>query len=421
MLYQLHEMQHAAVAPMRLMAQTVHAMFSHPWLPLSYTHTARSIAASAEVFERITRQYPKPAFNLPTTTIDGRPADVVEEVSLHLPFCDLLHFRRDLDGQAVVREDHPRILVVAPMSGHYATLLRGTVEALLPDHDVYITDWHNAREVPARHGKFCLNEYVQYLREFLTHLGPNTHVMAVCQPSVPVMAAVSLMSEDKDPNRPASMILMGGPIDTRRSPTAVNEFADTHDMRWFETHVLHTVPIGYPGHGRLVYPGFLQLSGFMSMNMDRHMNAHLHYYRHLIRGDGDSAEKHREFYDEYLSVMDLPAEFYLDTIREVFKEHALPEGRLVLGDRRVAPEAITDVALMTVEGEKDDITGAGQTVAAHDLCRNLPDSLRKHHLQPKVGHYGIFNGRRWREEILPHVKEFIRAHDKGAADGKRAA
>jgi poly(3-hydroxybutyrate) depolymerase len=229
------------------------------------------------------------------------------------------------------------------------------------------------------------------------------------------------MSEDKDPNRPSSMTLMGGPIDTRRNPTAVNDFAETHDMDWFANNVLHTVPIGYPGHGRRVYPGFLQLSGFMSMNMDRHINAHLHYFRHLIRGDGDSAETHRDFYDEYLSVMDLPAEFYLDTIREVFKEHALPEGKLVLGGRLVAPEAITDVALMTVEGEKDDITGAGQTEAAHDLCRALPAALRKHYVQPKVGHYGIFNGRRWREDILPHVKAFLRAHDKGAAGRKTAA
>lgn len=406
-LYQIHEMQHAALAPMRLMAQTMHSVFSNPWMPFAYTNTARSIAAGAELFERVTRQYPKPAFGLDHTHIGGHAVAVHEEVVASLPFCDLLHFARDTGPK-----DDPRLLLVAPMSGHYATLLRGTVEALLPDHDVYITDWINARDVPQSEGKFDLADYVDYLRTFLTHLGPNTHIMAVCQPSVPVMAAVSLMSEDADPCRPSTMVLMGGPIDTRRSPTEVNRFADEHELEWFESQVVHQVPVGYPGRGRRVYPGFLQLSGFMSMNMDRHVNAHLHYYRHLIRGDGDSAEKHREFYDEYLSVMDLPAEFYMDTIKSVFKEHALPEGTLVLDGRRVDPGAITDVALMTVEGEKDDITGAGQTVAAHDLCANLPDALRKHHLQPKVGHYGIFNGRRWREEILPHVRDFIRTHDQ---------
>lgn len=411
-LYQLHEMHHAALAPMRLMAQTVHTVFSNPWLPTSYTGTARTISAAASLFERMTRQYPKPNFHLPFTVIDGHEVAVHENVELSLPFCDLLHFKREGLG----RKD-PRLLLVAPMSGHYATLLRGTVEALLPDHEVYITDWVNARDVPVSKGKFDLADYVDYVRAFLTHLGPDTHVMAVCQPSVPVLAAVSLMAEDDDPNRPASVILMGGPIDTRRNPTAVNEFAETKDMSWFEQQALHRVPLGYAGHGRLVYPGFLQLSGFMSMNVDRHVNAHLHYFRHLIRGDGENAQKHREFYDEYLSVMDLPAEFYLETVRTVFKDHALPKGELVLNGRRIDPGAITDVALMTVEGEKDDITGAGQTVVAHELCRNLPEPLHTHHLQPKVGHYGIFNGRRWREEILPHVRTFIRRHDSG----KRAA
>lgn len=409
MLYQLHEFQHAALSPMRFVAQTMHSVLSNPWLPIAYTHTGRSLAASAELFERITRQYPKPPFNLPTTTVDGREVAVTERVVKSLPFCDLLHFERDVTGR-----NDPKILIVAPMSGHFATLLRGTVEALMPEHDVYITDWVNAREVSLAEGAFHFADYVDTVRAFLTHLGPDTHVMAVCQPAVPVMAAVSLMSEDKDPNRPASIILMGGPIDTRRNPTEVNRFAAEHDMKWFESKVIHMVPAMYEGRGRLVYPGFLQLSGFMSMNMDRHVNAHLHYYRHLIRGDGDSAEKHREFYDEYLSVMDLPAEFYLETIRDVFKEHALPNGTMMVRGRRVDPGAITDVALMTVEGEKDDITGAGQTIAAHDLCKNLPQALHKHHLQPKVGHYGIFNGRRWREEILPHVRDFIRSHERRA-------
>ncbi|KJS35558.1 MAG: hypothetical protein VR70_15825 [Rhodospirillaceae bacterium BRH_c57] len=410
MLYQIHEFHHAAMSPMRLVAQTMHSVMSNPWMPLAYTHTGRSLAASASLFERVTRQYPKPPFNLPTTTVGGREVAVTERVAHHLPFCDLLHFERDVVGR-----DDPKILLVAPMSGHYATLLRGTVEALLPDHDVYITDWTNARAVSLADGPFHFADYVDVLRTFLTTLGPDTHVMAVCQPSVPVMAALSLMAEDNDPNRPRSMILMGGPIDTRRNPTEVNRFAEDKDMNWFESQVIHMVPAMYEGRGRLVYPGFLQLSGFMSMNLDRHMNAHLHYYRHLIKGDGDSADKHREFYDEYLSVMDLPAEFYLETVRDVFKEHALPNGTMKIRDRLVNPGAITDIALMTVEGEKDDITGAGQTIAAHDLCTNLPEALHKHHLQTKVGHYGIFNGRRWREEILPHVRDFIRTHERRAS------
>ena len=408
MLYQVHEFQTAALLPMRVMAQTLQTVVSNPWLPISYTNTGRTMAAGAELFERITRQYPKPRFNLPTTTINGQAVAIRESIVFRQPFCDLLHFERE--GRPTGQD--PRILIVAPMSGHYATLLRGTVEALLPDHDVYITDWINAREVPYSEGKFGLDTYVDYVRAMLQHLGPNTHIMAVCQPSVPVMATVSLMAEDNDPCRPASMILMGGPIDTRRNPTEVNRFAEQHSLDWFKRHVIQSVPFVYPGRGRRVYPGFLQLQGFMSMNMDRHMNAHLHYYRHLIRGDGDSAEKHREFYDEYLSVMDLTEDFYIDTVHAVFQEHLLPRGLLDLGGRRVDPGAITDVALMTVEGEKDDITGAGQTIAAHDLCSNLPQNLHKHHLQPKVGHYGIFNGRRWREEILPHVHAFIRTHDQ---------
>lgn len=395
---------------MRFVAQQMHSVLSNPWIPLAYTHTGRNLAASAELFERVTRQYPKAPFNLPTTTIDGREVKITEKVIQHLPFCNLLHFERDAAGS-----DDPKVLLVAPLSGHYATLLRGTVEALLPDHDVYITDWINARDVSLAEGPFHFADYVETVRTFLTTLGSDVHVMAVCQPSVPVMAAASLMAEDNDPNRPRSLILMGGPIDTRRNPTEVNRFAEEKDMSWFEKQVIHMVPAMYNGRGRLVYPGFLQLSGFMSMNMDRHMNAHLHYYRHLIRGDGDSAEKHREFYDEYLSVMDLPAEFYLETVRDVFKEHTLPNGTMKVRDRLVKPACITDIALMTIEGEKDDITGAGQTIAAHDLCSNLPAALHTHYLQPKVGHYGIFNGRRWREEILPHVRTFIRSHERQAS------
>lgn len=410
MLYDLHELQHAALTPLRFVAHSVHEVWTNPWLPTSYTGIGRRIAASASVFERVTRRYGKPRFELDHTDVNGERT-WVEEITVHdLPFCDLVHFKRGVENTG-----QPRVLVVAPMSGHYATLLRGTVQALLPDHDVYITDWVNAREVSTDDGHFDFDTYVNYVRLFLTFLGPGTHVLAVCQPSVPVLAAVSLMAEDRDPCRPASMVLMGGPIDTRISPTEVNGFADSHEMEWFERNLIHTVPVHYMGRGRKVYPGFLQLSGFMAMNMDRHVNAHLEYFNHLCEGDGDSVDQHRKFYDEYLSVMDLPAEFFLETVDRIFKQHQLAEGRLVVDNRKVDPGAITDVYLLTIEGEKDDITGTGQTEAAQTLCRNLPESLRQHKLQPKVGHYGIFNGRRWREEIYPRVRKFILQADLAAA------
>ncbi len=409
MLYNLHEMQHAALTPLRMVAQSVHGVYTNPWVPMSYTRMGRSLAASASLFERMTRRYGKPRFDLDHTVVDGHRTWVEEITVYDLPFCDLVHFKRGISPA-----DHPRLLVVAPMSGHYATLLRGTVEALLPDHDVYITDWVNAREVSLDDGEFGFDTYVDYVRRCLTFLGPNTHVMAVCQPSVPVLCAVSLMAEDEDPCRPLSMTLMGGPIDVRINPTEVNKFADSHSIEWFESNLVHTVPAQYVGRGRKVYPGFLQLSGFMAMNMDRHVSAHMDYFNHLCEGDGDSAEQHRSFYDEYLSVMDLPAEFYLETVKRAFQDHDLPEGRMTVYGRKVDPGAIRDVGLMTIEGEKDDITGMGQTRAAHDMCANLPEDLRIHRLQHKVGHYGIFNGRRWREEILPHVRSFIRARDQDA-------
>lgn len=419
MLYQMHEFQQAAITPMRVMAQAMYQFYSHPLLPTSYTRLARSMAAGADVFERVTRRYIKPTFGLKTTTVNGAEAEVHESTQLCLPFCNLLHFERWVDGQPA-GTDQPTVLVVAPLSGHYATLLRGTVEALLPDHQVYITDWANARDVSFFHGPFALADYVDYVRILTQFLGPNVHVLGVCQPSVPVLAAASLMAEDGDPSRPASMTLMGGPIDTRINPTTVNQYAESKPFSWFEENVVHTVPVAYHGRGRRVYPGFLQLSGFMSMNMDRHMDAHLRYYRHLIQGDGDSAEQHRQFYDEYLSVMDLPGEFYLETVNQVFQEHLLPRGGLEVHGRRVRPGAIRDIALMTVEGERDDITGLGQTEAAHKLCANLPERMRQHYVQPKVGHYGIFNGRRWREHILPRVRAFILEHNNRAVDGQLA-
>lgn len=406
MLYHIHELQHAALAPVRLMAEAVQSMYSHPWMPMSYTSFGRAVAAGAELLERTTRRYPKPAFNLPNTVIGGQEIPVREVVVYEKPFCGLLHFQRQTD-----RRD-PRVLVVAPMSGHYATLLRGTVETLLPDHDVYITDWIDARDVPLDAGPFTLDDYIDYIRELLHFLGADTHVLAVCQPSVPVLAAVSLMAEDNDPRQPSSMVLMGGPIDTRISPTKVNKLATDKPLSWFESHVINTVPFVHAGRGRRVYPGFLQLQGFMSLNPERHVGEHINLFHNMVRGDGDSAEKHREFYDEYLAVMDLPAEYYLNTIQKVFIEHQLPEGKFTYRDRLVKPALIQHTALMTIEGEKDDITGIGQTEAAHRLCSGLSDDQRVHHVAPRVGHYGVFNGRRWREEIYPHVRDFIRTHDK---------
>ena len=406
MLYHLHELQHAALVPVRAFAEAVQSLYRHPWHPLSYTSLGRAVAAGAELVERTTRRYPKPPFNLPTTRIDGEDVAVREVVVYRKPFCDLLHFQRQTD-----RRD-PRVLVVAPMSGHYATLLRGTVETLLPEHDVYITDWVDARQVPLSTGPFTLDDYIDYVRELLHFLGADTHVLAVCQPSIPVLAAVALMAEDQDPRQPGSVVLMGGPIDTRISPTKVNKLATDKPLSWFESHVINTVPFVHPGSGRRVYPGFLQLQGFMSLNPERHVGEHINLFHNMVRGDGDSAEKHREFYDEYLAVMDLPAEYYLDTIKKVFIEHQLPEGTFHYRDRLVKPFLIRHTALMTIEGEKDDITGIGQTEAAQRLCSGLDPSMRVHHVAPKVGHYGVFNGRRWREEIYPHVRAFIRTHDK---------
>jgi poly(3-hydroxybutyrate) depolymerase len=302
-------------------------------------------------------------------------------------------------------------MLVAPLSGHHSTLLRGTVQALLPAHDVHITDWHDAKAIPVAEGRFDLDDYIDQIVSYLRVLGPGTHVIAVCQPSVPVLAAASLMAAARDKCRPRSLVLMGGPIDTRVNPTKVNTFATRHPLSWFKNTVVSRVPYGNPGFGRAVYPGFLQLSGFMSMNMDRHLGAHLRMFEHLVHGDGDSAEAHRRFYDEYMSVMDLTAEFYLQTVELVFQKHVLPRGEWVSRGRKIEPAAIRDIALLTIEGELDDISAPGQTLAAQDLCRSIPPSKREHILAQGVGHYGIFNGRRWREAISPRVAAFIARHD----------
>ena len=414
--YHAYEAVHMMVSPARAVSDAMHLAFKNPANPLTYTPFGRSIAASCELFERTTRRYGKPAFGLDTTTMNGIKVAVEERVVWQRPFCNLIYFDRQV-GQR--RKPQPKVLMVAPMSGHYATLLRGTVEAFLPDHEVYITDWIDARLVPMAAGSFGLDDYIDYVIAMLQKLGPDTHVMAVCQPSVPVLAAIARMEAEGDPSAPRSMTLMGGPIDTRRSPTAVNKLAMERGTDWFRSNCITRVPFPHLGAFREVYPGFLQLSGFMAMNFDRHLTAHYDMYKHLVAGDGDSAEKHRDFYDEYLAVMDLTAEFYLETVDKVFVQHALPKGELMHRDKPVDLTAIRRVALMTVEGEKDDISGVGQTKAAHDLCVNIPDDMRAEYLQMGVGHYGVFNGSRFRSEIAPRISDFMLTLDMKAASERR--
>ncbi len=400
MLYELHEMQRMAWAPARLAAEAGRQAAANPLLPFAWHPAGRAMGAFCEMFERSTRRHGKPEFGIRRVEAGGRTVAVREEVALSQPFCDLAHFRRD------GRRGDPKVLLVAPLSGHFATLLRDTVRGLLGAHDVYITDWQDARQVPASRGAFTLDDYIDTLLEFIAHLGPDLHVIAVCQPAVPALAATALLDADRAPR---SLTLMGGPIDTRVGVTRVNEFALAHDRRWFERTLIQTVPLPYPGFGRRVYPGFIQLSGFMGMNLDRHVGAHLRMFEHLVAGDGESAAQHRRFYDEYLAVMDLPAEYFLQTLERVFRNHDLPRGRFRHRGRPVEPATIRNTALMTVEGALDDISGVGQTEAAHALCRNLPPERRRHRLQAGVGHYGIFNGRRWRSEILPDIADFIRS------------
>jgi poly(3-hydroxybutyrate) depolymerase len=414
--YHAYEAVHMMVGPARGFSDAMHLAFKNPANPLTYTPFGRTMAASCELFERTTRRYGKPAFDLPETTINGVKVAVEERVVWERPFCKLVYFDRKTQGR---RKPQPKVLMVAPMSGHYATLLRGTVEAFLPGHEVYITDWVDARLVPMSAGRFDLDDYIDYVIGMLQTLGPDTHVMAVCQPSVPVLAAIARMEAEGDSCAPRSMTLMGGPIDTRRSPTEVNKLAMDRGIDWFKSHCITKVPFPHPGFFREVYPGFLQLSGFMAMNLDRHVTAHYDMFKHLVRGDGDSAEKHRDFYDEYLAVMDLTAEFYLQTVETVFVEHSLPRGTMLHRDKRVDCSAIRRVALMTVEGENDDISGVGQTQAAHDLCVNIPADRRVHYMQKAVGHYGVFNGSRFRSEIAPRISDFMVSLDMEAAKGRR--
>ncbi len=417
MLYSAYELAYAAVAPARLAAGVGAKLWRSPLNPAAESWFGRSAAAALDVFENAMRRYPKPEWGIDSTQLNGVEVPVTIEAAARKDFGVLLHFARDKDALKKAKgssEPDPKVLIVAPLSGHFATLLRGTVEAMLPEHDVYITDWMDARHVPLTAGRFDLNDYIDYLMEFLRLIGPGTHAMAVCQPGPALLSAVSIMAEEGDPCRPVSMTIMGSPIDTRRSPTLPNKLSEERSYEWFEQNMIYTVPGPYAGVMRRVYPGFVQLYSFLSMNSDRHVNAQYDYYEHLVQGDGDNADKHRKFYDEYLSVLDMTEEFYLQTIREVFQEHCLAEGKAMHRGKLINPAAITDVALMTVEGENDDISGIGQTQAAHDLCENLPSEMKIDYIQPSVGHYGVFNGSRWRSEIQPRVAEFVRKAEKVA-------
>jgi len=411
MLYTLVEMNRAVMAPVRAAARASKVTLHNPLNPMGRTDYGKSLIAMADVFESATRFYGKPEWGLETTRINSVDVAVRPEVAWASPWCSLVHFRRDPEHMAKARGKNaaaqPRLMIVAPLSGHYATLLRGTVEAFLPTHEVFITDWSDARMAPIWLGRFDLSDYIDTVREMIRHIGGGVNVMGVCQPGPPVLAAISMMAEEGDPNRPASMIFMGSPIDARRSPTVPNVLAEERPFDWFEDNMIYTVPAPWPGMLRRVYPGFVQLSSFMNMNWSRHVDAQWRFFNHLVEGDGDGIDKHTSFYDEYLSVLDLTEEFYLETIRKVFQEHHLARGIFRHRGRLVRPGEITDVALMTVEGEKDDISGIGQTQAAHDLCKNIPDDMQTDYIQPGVGHYGVFNGSRFRTEIVPRVNQFI--------------
>ncbi|MGD9965099.1 MAG: polyhydroxyalkanoate depolymerase [Hyphomonadaceae bacterium] len=423
MLYSLYELGHLSVAPLRIAALMQSSMLRSPLNPIADTEVGRTAAAAADLFESMTRRYRKPDWNLPTTAVNGIDVAVTPKSVWSTPWCDMIHFERDAEALTAARGERsdPTVLLVAPMSGHYATLLRDTVNAFLPEHEVYITDWADARTVPVIAGRFDLNDYIDHIMGMLRALGPQTHIVAVCQPGPAVVAAVSLLAEEDDPCTPATMTIMGSPIDARKSPTAPNLLAEKRDLDWFKQNMIHTVPALYPGAFRRVYPGFLQLASFMGMNLSRHVDAHHSYFQNLVKGDGDSTEKHREFYDEYLAVMDLSEEFYIQTLIEVFQEYRLANGTMMHRGRKVDPGRITKTALLTVEGENDDISGIGQTQAAHDICHNIPEQMRRDYVQPGVGHYGVFSGRRFRTEIYPRLREFMRAFHANASRGVRRA
>ena len=404
MLYDSYEIQRSLLAGASAWANMSAEWLQNPVNPLSYSGFASVLASSFEVFAHASAPRGKPQFGLSETIIDGKRVPVREEIVLRKSFGQLKRFVREgVDGG-------PKLLIVAPMSGHYATLLRGTVERMLPGHDVYITDWRDAKLVPTDEGSFDLDDYIDYLIAFLEAIGPGAHMLAVCQPAVPSYAAVCLMSEDNHPCVPRTLTMMGGPIDTREAPTEVNTVATQRPLAWFQNNVILTVPVLYPGAGRRVYPGFLQLTGFMAMNLGNHLVSHWQMFKHLVEGDEESAEATKTFYDEYRSVCDMDAKFYLQTIETVFQQHKLPKGEMMHRDRRVDPAAIKDVALLAIEGERDDISGLGQTKAALTLATGLDNAKKKYLIAKSVGHYGIFNGRRWREQIAPVVDEWIAKH-----------
>jgi len=398
-------MQRSLLAGASTLANLGAGWMQNPANPFSYSSAGPIVASALDVFAHAAAPRGKPEFGLDTTLVDGKQVAVHEEIVLRKPFGQLKRFRREgVEGS-------PRLLIIAPMSGHYATLLRGTVERMLPKHDVYITDWRDAKLVPTDSGRFDLDDYVDYLIEYFEHIGPGAHALAVCQPSVPAYAAAAVMSADKHPARPRTLTLMGGPIDTREAPTAVNTLATQRPHAWFQQNVIATVPYPYPGAGRRVYPGFLRLAGFMTMNLGSHLNSHWEMFKHLVEGDGESADATKEFYDEYRSVCDMTEEFYLQTVDVVFQRHLLPKGEMKHRGRKVDPAAIKDIALLAIEGERDDISGVGQTRAALKIAKKLPAEMKHYHLAQGVGHYGIFNGSKWRERIAPVVEGWIAKHD----------
>jgi poly(3-hydroxybutyrate) depolymerase len=403
MLYQLYDWQRTAMQPWRMFAQAANELYGHPVSPLSYLPGSRNVAAAFDLMTRLTQRYERPPFGIERVRSGEREYAVREVFDLERPFCRLLHFVK------VGAPKQPKVIVFAPLSGHFATLVRDTVKTLLADHDVWVTDWIDAKEIPITVGTFHFDDYVDYVRQFLTFLGRDCNAISVCQPTVPVLAAVSLMAQAGEPI-PRTLTMMGGPIDTRRSPTAVNTFAMQRPLSWFEAKVIQRVPMAYPGFMRRVYPGFLQFAGFVAMNPDRHMDSHVQYYQHLVKGDGESADAHRRFYDEYNAVMDLPAEYYLETVERVFQKQLLPRGQLVVHGERVRPELIKDTALFTIEGELDDISGNGQTEAAQGLAKGIAAKNKQHFEAKGVGHYGIFSGRKFREMIYPRIRDFVAQH-----------
>ena len=424
MLYQLYETNRAWLSPFSEFASAASKLYSNPLSPFAHLPSSHRFSAGFDLASRLTKEYEKPEFDINQVTVDGVDVVIQEKIVESKPFCRLLRFKRFTDDAAMLTKmrDQPSVLVVAPLSGHHATLLRDTVRTLLQDHKVYITDWIDARMVPLEEGAFHLDDYVNYVQDFIRKVGPNVHVISVCQPTVPVLAAVSLMAS-RGETTPLTMTMMGGPIDARRSPTAVNNLAMNRSYEWFENNVIYRVPDNFPGAGRRVYPGFLQHTGFVAMNPDRHATSHYDYFKNLIKGDDASAEAHRKFYDEYNAVLDMPAEYYLDTIRTVFQEFALVKGtwevRNPEGKKEfVRPQDITTTALLTIEGELDDISGSGQTRAAQDLCSGIPEKDKKHYEVAGAGHYGIFSGRRWREFAYPEIRAFILAHNRPSQAGQ---